>query len=600
MYRWMFSMLAVAGALLSSAAAPAAAADSPIEAIPDTAVVAIRIREPEALTESIGKLVARVDAEFGRQFNRQAPLAKGMIISNPSLAGVDRRRDWWVAVFLREEGDPATVFGVATTDRDQMKEALGNGQFKFVDYENWVLYSEDEAAIAEIRARTAGRGKSLASAIDPKAKELMDSADASLLINVQGITSHYQVELDAAVAEIEQTLEQLPELAPEVEGVNLEPVFRMYGEFFRSLVQGVKDSRSVTVGVSVQSRGVLIEERLSVAADSPTAELFHHNPPRELSILRQLPPKQLVYMAASADMQGLMGWAGRLTGAMAPDEEKRKQISEYFESLSQMKFGVTASSFSLSTKPGEGAFRTIQLIEMDEPTKMRDLTRRMPEAVAAGLGASQAGAGVKQEMTLKEDAETYGSHKGDLMTVTQEFNDEADPLGVARGITDAMFGPGGIQSRIVYLDKLVVQTTGGGRPGMLTALRYAEGRSTLDRESAPEIDATSRRLLKEANLAVLFDLPTLVADLLKLASQSGQLPLPIDTQEVSRAKGAASWIGFTMATEEAGLRAKTWVPVEQIKSFVGLGKLFQGMLGGLGGPGGPGGPGEPGAPPRQF
>lgn len=599
----LLAALLLAATLAPATLKPATAAENPLEALPQSAVLAIRIQKPDTLTDKIGKLVTKIDSELGKEYSQQAPLAKGMIISNPSLAGVDRRRDWWIAVFLREQGDPATVFAVPVTDRDQMKEALGGGEqggggrFQFTDYDNWLLYSEDAGAISEIRARVAGRGDSLKATVNEKSQEMMDDSDVSLFVNVKSITGHYKIELDAAVEEIESTLDQLDELSPEVEGVDLEPVFQMYGEMFRNLVQGVRDSEAVTVGLSVQSRGVVIEELLTVKGGSATAELFHNNPPRKLELIRQLPPDQLMYLALGADMQGMMSWASQLTTAMVQDETKRTQLQEYFDELSLMKFGVTATSFGLSTKPGTGAIRTSSLTEIEEPQKLRELTRKMPEAMA-GIGAAGAGPGLKQEIKLEADVEEYGSHKADLMTVRQEFDPQVDQMGLARGMTEMMFGPDGAQTRLVYLDKLMVQTQGGGKPAMTEALKYAEGNATLDRQSAPELDSTVRRTLDESNLIILFDVPKLVTDLFKLVSQSGQLPLAVDQADIRRIRSGKSWIGFSLATEQAGLRAKTWVPVEQIEGMYEIGKLVQKMMGGMMGPGG--GPGGPGAAPPQL
>ncbi|MCA9114848.1 MAG: hypothetical protein KDA79_07145 [Planctomycetaceae bacterium] len=594
----------LAALLLAATLKPATAAENPLEALPQSAVLAIRIQKPDTLTDKIGKLVTKIDSELGKEYSQQAPLAKGMIISNPSLAGVDRRRDWWIAVFLREQGDPATVFAVPVADRDQMKEALGGGEqggggrFQFTDYDNWLLYSEDAGAISEIRARVAGRGDSLKATVKEKSLEMMDDSDVSLFVNVKSITGHYKIELDAAVEEIEATLDQLPEMSPQVEGLDLEPVFQMYGEMFRNLVQGIRDSEAVTVGISVQSRGVVIEELLSVKGGSATAELFHRNPPRKLDLIRQLPPDQLMYMALGADMQGMMGWASQLTTAMVQDETKRTQLQQYFDELSLMKFGATASTFSLSTKAGGGAIRTSQLAEIEEPQKMRDLTRKMPEALAGIGSVAGGGQGVEQEIKLETDVEEYDSHKADLMTVRQTIDPQADPLGIARGMSEMLLGPEGSQTRLVYLDKLMVQTTGGGKPAMTEALKFAEGKATLDRQSAPEIDSTIRRALDESNLIVLFDVPKLVTDLFKLVSQSGQLPLAVDPADIRKISSGKSWMGFSLATEQAGLRAKTWVPVEQIEGLYEIGKLVQKLTGGMMGPGG--GPGGPGAAPPQL
>ena len=48
----------------------------------------------------------------------------GIPISNPVLGGVDRKRDWWVAVFPKAKGEPAVVFGIPATDVEAMKKWL--------------------------------------------------------------------------------------------------------------------------------------------------------------------------------------------------------------------------------------------------------------------------------------------------------------------------------------------------------------------------------------------------------------------------------------------------------------------------------------------
>ena len=58
---------------------------------------------------------------------RQSAQGLGQAISVPSLAGVDRSRDWYVFTFMTPGEQPKVVFAIPTTDADELKQAIKDG-----------------------------------------------------------------------------------------------------------------------------------------------------------------------------------------------------------------------------------------------------------------------------------------------------------------------------------------------------------------------------------------------------------------------------------------------------------------------------------------
>src|SRR5579862_2957823 len=81
------------------------AGDSPLEGIPETAEVLVRLKTPDATVKKVADFAGRLKDEY-RKFIMDGAGALGSVINNPGQVGVDRKRDWWL-IIIGESGQTA-------------------------------------------------------------------------------------------------------------------------------------------------------------------------------------------------------------------------------------------------------------------------------------------------------------------------------------------------------------------------------------------------------------------------------------------------------------------------------------------------------------
>ena len=149
------SMAGLAWCVLAWAGA-AQAAEGPAGLIPGEAGVVIRLKSPQATIDKLEKLVDAIQPGMGTQVQAGSALL-GNVISNPTLAGVDLNKDWWVAVLFAADSEPAIAFVIPAADADAMQEAVGE-QVTFLKHESWGVYCDknQEDLVALLKARIDG------------------------------------------------------------------------------------------------------------------------------------------------------------------------------------------------------------------------------------------------------------------------------------------------------------------------------------------------------------------------------------------------------------------------------------------------------------
>lgn len=561
--------LLVAATLI--AAGTAHAADPALGAFPDSAGLVIRLKNPEGTVRKIGTFARAADPRAG-QTAAQLNAMLGIPISNPTLAGVDAKADWWLAVFPKADGAPGVVFAVPATNIGQMKEAVG-GRFTFVEQKQRVFYSEDSSALELVQRHLGGGGGSVAAAVDDRSQAVFDAGDLSVFINVPRLRIVYSEQLSAAREELQRTLEEFANLTPAVPGVDLKPVFELYGQVLEGLLQAVDDASGCTMAVAVTARHVTLEQYLSLTADSPTDKYLQTHAPAPMALLDKLPANKLAYFGFHGDTRSLTEWGMKFARSMLPaDSDQLAEFDRLLAELKEIEFGSYLMALGLGKLDG-GALRLGYAVEAKPAEKMRSHFKQMT-AVMSATNVS----GVKQHIDLKVAAEEYGPRKADLITITQEFGPEVDPqiAQMQAKMMEILYGPDGMTTRMVYLPDLVVQTMGGGRvtmEEMLASLTAADGVRT----TRPAHQVTRGLLQEKCNVLVLVDAAGLVAEGARMIVENGQLPIPIDVQTLQDLKLARSYLGWSLATEPGGLRAKTIVPVSQVQGFIKIGGAFQQM-----------------------
>jgi hypothetical protein len=553
----------------------ARAADNPLEAIPDDAGVIIRWQKPTETVKKGVEFVSGVDPDAGRLLG---PLSRGIgvAISNPGLAGVDKQRDWYVAVFPKVEGDPGIVFAIPTSDADAMQAAI-LGEFTFATYQDWLLYALDKTLIEKIQTRIDGKQKSIVTLIDKESVAVMDRNDLSVYLNVIQLRVVYKEQLDAAEDRFDAQLAQFQNFAPAAAGIDLKPILDMYSQAFRGMIQSVKDTQGLTLGLSVAKESVDVETLARVTADSATDKILQANKTSDMKRLDGLPADSHAYVGVSGDTDGLVAWGTRMSAAMHTGEgETKAAIEKTAKEISKLNFGSFLMSFGIGNADG-GILRIANVIEVTPTDKMRDLTREMSRS----MGKVNIGP-IKQEIKLKVDAEKYGDYVGDLVTTHQEIDPQLDPLGIQAQMNRILYGEEGQVQRIVYLKDTVAQTVGGGRGAMEQLLKSlaASAENTGDTKATNTAMAAVRsQLSPQANLVAMADLPSLIVDMLQAVIQASQLPIPIDTDGLKKSIGEKrSYVGLSFAGGPQSAHVKLHIPLLQAKNVTTLVKTIQQMV----------------------
>ncbi|MHC4874876.1 MAG: hypothetical protein ACYTGL_00170 [Planctomycetota bacterium] len=565
---------AAAAVVISSSVAALAA--GPLDLVPASAGVVVRLKNPNATIANIGNFANQVQPGLGFMVQGQAS-ALGILISNPTLAGVDLKQDWHIAVFPVVNAEPAVVFIVPTTDAAALEAAVGDG-FTFTSKDTWAAYSQDEAVIELVEELADGTGESVA--MDRRAAGVFDSGDISVYVNTTSLTETYKDKLAEADEQLDLFLEGLKaQVAGQQPGMDLGPIFDVYGDMARGLLQAVRDSESFSVGVGVTAEAITIEELLLVEADSGTDSALQVHKPGDLAILNRLPQDKLGYMALQMDLQTLMKWGLNLASKFAEgtknsDDENVKKIAEMIEKFSGMadklegiELGSAAWAFGLKDTDS-AILEGYAISEANPAEKMREVTRSM-----TGLGQIEL-PGVKQEITVEAAAEKYGDLTADIVRVKQEYSEEADPLGIQKEMQKLMYGEDGMVQRIVIKDNHVIQTIGGTQDDMKTLLAAFDASASAP-TTLSAVQKARQGLLEQANFVALIDLPSLAVKGLSVASKTGQLPIPVNLEGVDQVKVQPSFVGFSIGTEPQGVRMKTQISSATGRGIMAIVAFFQ-------------------------
>ncbi len=571
-----FALLAIPFALPPRASV---AATVPIQAIPESAIIVIRFRRPEDFFKKVAPRMAKnADKSALRMINRQRQRL-GQFISNPAFKGIDSKKDYWLAILPSKGPQRRLVFGIppVAKKKDELRTAVGYN-VEFITHGKWEFYSSDISAMTEVRNCINGNSLSIDELIDEDSKKVLMRSTLGVFVNIPAIRKQHAIELQIVKDELRATLASLSETAPQTPGMNLAPVFQMYGDVVSAVLQGIEDSESLSIGITVSGSGIAIEEILRVTPDSPTDKYFQSMPPSPMRDFAKLPDDQLLYVGMHGFLKKITKWGITLSQAMLPeDDEKREALKKLLDGFTTVVFDDSYMTFNLGDLEG-GPIRSTVVTEVDPIDKMRELTRSGAESLA-GIKFG----GVSQQIALEIDAEKFGEFSADILTMQPEFDEESDPLGMSKKMMETMYGPDGIKQRTVYLDDKLVQTTGGGRAEMTRALMSLKkrttsrtGRSSRSAKKSP-VETVRGKLTEKANFLILADVPQLIAKALKLAIESGA-PIPIDETTIDGFNLTPSYLGFSLSTEPGGIRAKTFIPLEQVISLYELRTLVDQMM----------------------
>lgn len=544
----------VLGSLCWCAAAAAQAAE-PADAVPDSASVVVRWKAPQATLVKLAEYAEAVQPGSGELVKGGLP-ALGQAIGNPGLAGVDVSKDCWAIVFAESGELPAVVFVIPATDTAAVEDALPE-HFEFHAVDKLALFSDNEEALDEVRARLSGKGTSLWPKIDAASKKLFDASDVSVLVHVRNLAEEFESELELAEPQLNALIDQITAAIPEAQRAQLSPAFDMYRVLGSAALQGVEDSLSLTWGITISKDTIRYEDRLQVEADTPTAKFLGSQPAGNLSLMSRLPANKSVYFGAKVDMVGMIEWSMNMTKAMLTNtsDEQKAQFDAGVQQMKSLKIGEMGGYLDLDPKSA-GAFRAGSVSEVTPAERMRDISRSLLKS----MGEIQS-IGFKQTMTLEPAAEKIGGVEVDRITTRQEIDPTADPLGVQKKVRDLLFSEAGMQQLAMYQPKHALQTFGGGTAelqNLVTALNSASSKDSA-------ATAARKRCFEQANVVILVDIARLIVNGAKLAARDEAIP--IDAESLDKLKLSPSFLGVAIACEQTAVRGQFEIPVAQAQGI---------------------------------
>ncbi len=541
---------------LSWCAGATAMAAGPADAVPDSASVVVRWKAPKATIAKLAEYAEAVQPGFGEAVKGGLP-ALGQATGNPELDGVDIEKDSWAIVFAESGEKPAVVFVIPVTDAKAVEDALPD-HFEFHTADKLAIFSDNEEAVGKVRERLSGKGTAIWSKIDAASKKLFDASDVSVLVHVRQLSEEFETELEQAEPQLNALLDQLQAALPEAQRSQIGAAFDMYRVLGKGVLQGVQDANSVTLGITISKDTIRYEDRLQVEAGTPTAKFLGSFPAGDLSLLSRLPANKLAYVGMKVDMSGMLDWSMNMTKSMLTNttDEQKAGFDAAVKQMRDLKFGEMAMYFDLDPKAA-GALRAGTVSEVTPAERMREISRSMMKS----MGKIET-AGFTQTATMESAVEKIGGVEVDRITIQQEVEPTADPLGIQKKVRDVLFGEKGMQQLVMYQPKRALQTFGGDitdLQGLATAL------SSTPSKDAPAATAR-KRLFEKANVVALVDVARLITNGLKLAAREGAVP--IDAAVLDDLKLSPSFLGYAISCEPTASRTQLEIPVDQTRAIV--------------------------------
>ncbi|NQV29135.1 MAG: hypothetical protein HQ518_32685 [Rhodopirellula sp.] len=547
-----------------------AQAAGPLDLIPADATAVIRLKSPEETIGKVGNFANAVQPGLGFMVQGQAP-GLGVVISNPTLGGVDLKQDWYVAIFAVKGAEPAVVFVIPATDVKALQSGVGE-KFTFASKDSWVAYSQDEAVMELVEECISGGADAASGAIDKRSSALFGDSDLAAWVNVAGLVEAYRTELDGADDQLDALLEGLTAQVPPTPGMNMAAVLSIYGDLGHGALRAVRDSQSFSIGISVSNSAITIDELLVVKARTATDNYLASQKTSKLDVLGQLPQNKHGYMAMHCDFKSLMEWGLQVsTKVIESDEETQKKMAEMVAELNQVEFGQIGWGFSLDDRDIDvGLIRGYSISNARPASKLREAAQKMGSAYKMELP------GMKQEVTVKKDAESYDGLSADVITIKQTFDTEDNPAAEFQNLFQEMLHgkDGMVQRLVVKSDDVLIQSIGGTQATMKETLAAYDAAA-----ATKESDNQKNRagLLEEANIIGQVDLPNILIVLARavLATEKLPIPVPIKAEQLAGLSVPRSYIGFSAGTVPQGVQLRTTIEAKTLQGFFQIFTYFQ-------------------------
>lgn len=535
------------------------AADSPLNQISKEADVVIRIRAFDSTVKNIAALANAVQSGIGDMVSQNATLF-GPIVSNPALSGVDRSKDFYLVLFMREEGEPKALFAIPTTDGPALQQALPENFVSQVR-ENWVFYADKDHGVPESVSATESLATLMAKSVS--AHEVFEKSDIGLHINVGHIAEVYNAKILEARMKFEEGIQKGLNTPGVDNAESVVEILKLEADMAFKLLE---DTETFTIGVNASESGLVIEDYIDFQENSDIAAFLKTQPKSNFAALAKLGSGLPVYMGLSAEFSELAQATEKFTTMLYKDEAVRQGMKDYIGAMKTLQITSAVMSFDLASGT-KGFLRTTGLFETKKAADLQAAARKFA-TVSKSIKIGE----MTQETTLVTDAETVGTHKIDLMTITQKVDSSQPGAATQAMITGLMFGAKGLQTRMTPLADGYLQVQGGDKETMAAALTAYEAKSN-------SLTEARTGMADESHLLLLLDLPGLVKNGM-LAATTINIPgvaIPFQRAAVEDLQITPSYTATSAVGEAHALRIKTKIPVEQFHGVLKLVGFVQGL-----------------------
>ncbi len=548
--------LTVAFGLLSATLGLPAVADvDPLTLIPADSGVVIRIKAPETTVSALAEFVNQVQPGIGPLIQGQGPVMLGAAIQNPTLAGVDQKRDIYF-VLNAVDGQPQGFMLVPVTDAAELRENTGAGQgYQFVESDGWIASSVH--SLEAVKACVSGEAKSIKESLLKDALELLNKGHLGVALQGAPLRAGMTAELEQAKSDYDQFLgmmsTQFSIAAQGGEGLDgMIDVYRILGD---CAFQVIEDATSAGVSLTVSNEALRVEKSLSVSPGSKTADLLVLNAPGSAAKITEIPEGMQMYFAVNGNSDQLLEFSQQFASSFYKGESGDK-IKRSMKHIKDAGIESYAAGMGL-VSDGNGLLRFAGKAQMKNGAAVRKSLKIFGDGFEFDFGY------LKQKVTYKHDAETIGEDKVTIQHLAQEIPDELDPSGIQEKMNTALYGPEGFTQRIIVRDKEMLQTMGGGTAAMET---FAEGKAHSDED----LKDTLKQLGGNSNLTVVADLPNGLRGLGKMVLAAAPTPTPVTLEQLDNLEIAPSWAGFSVSTAKNRVTATAHIPVESIQGIARL------------------------------
>lgn len=539
--------------LIAFSLSSASSAADPLDLIHKDASMVVRLQAPANTVKDVAAFIDKIQPGFGAIVQGQAS-GLGMAIENPTLAGVDMNRDWYVMLFASKQAPPVPVMVIPAADVDEFTAALGN-RMAVATKDDYVVYSPDSTVLEAVKSGFDSASASLSTVQSEGLLQDFQKGHLALLINSPALQTTFATELADAERMMELGLDELGrEITQSGQPFPVEAMKAFYGSLGEWLIQAARDSTGAVIRLEASEVELRFDDRFVFKPSSATQKSLAKHPISPLELLSKLPADLQWYIAASADLDSVMDISKDMMNAFLTDEEAQKQFDKAFQAMKETRFQSLAGGFDLSASR-KAALRYVGVIDADPTATLREAFAAMGESQEYQI------AGITQKISYRKNAESVAGREVDLYEFTQTIPPEMDPMGIQSAINNRLYGGNVISQRLVFDPTRMYQVL-GGTPQDLEELLSA----TQSTDS--KLLEARKRLYAEANFVSITDVPNLLVQIATLVTEAPGLPIPISSEQLSELKVKTTYAGSCLSLADGEVNGRLNLPVEMFQEIV--------------------------------